>query len=121
MLAALIAVTTFGTALLFFALAEGMLDNRKGQLVESHCRSDAPAPMAASALYGLAAGLALASTVALVFLLVLLFRYPSRRSAIAVPLTTVAVLASTLFMLGVGYETVRPASASAGSHSCGSG
>jgi hypothetical protein len=52
-------------------------------------------------------------------LLALLFRYRSTRSPVAVALTTVAVLISTLFMLGAGYETVRPASASAGSHPCG--
>ncbi|MFD4429371.1 hypothetical protein [Nocardia sp. NPDC058497] len=119
MLAALIAVITFGAALLAFTMAEGMLDDRRTRLVESRCRSEAPVPAAVSALNGLAAGLLLASTIALVCLLVLLFRYPSTRSIVAVPLTTVAVLVSMLFMLGVGYETVRPASASAGSHSCG--
>ncbi|MFD6389814.1 hypothetical protein ACWF9G_04525 [Nocardia sp. NPDC055029] len=121
MLAALIAVTTFGAALLAFTLAEGMLDDRKTRLIESRCRSESPVPAAVSALNGLAAGLLLASTISLMCLLVLLFRYPSARSAVAVPLTTVAVLISMLFMLGAGYETVRPASASAGSHPCGFG
>ncbi|MGW6425842.1 hypothetical protein ACWF82_24480 [Nocardia sp. NPDC055053] len=121
MLAALIAVTTFGAALLAFAMAEGMFDDRKSRFVASRCHSEAPVPAAVSALNGLAAGLLMASTISLVFLLVLLFRHPSPRSAVAVPLTTVAILISMLFMLGAGYETVRPASASAGAHPCGFG
>lgn len=119
MLAAFIAVTTFGAALLAFTVAEGMLDDRKTRLIESRCRSEAPVPAAVSALNGLAAGLLLASTISLLCLLALLFRYRSTRGAVAVPITAVAILISTLFMLGAGYETVRPASASAGSHPCG--
>ncbi|MFE3545168.1 hypothetical protein ACFXK0_19590 [Nocardia sp. NPDC059177] len=107
MLAAFIAVTAFGSALLAFAMA-GALDDRQAQLVESRCRSDAPVPVAVSVLNGLATGLLLGTTIALVCLLMLLFRHPSSRGAVAVPLTTVAVVISTLFMFGAGYETVRP-------------
>ncbi len=118
MLTALIAVTTFGAALLAFAVAEALLDDRQAQLAESRCRSDAPVPITVSLLNGLAAGLLAATTIALVCLLMLLFRYPSPRAA-AVPLTTVAIVISTLFMLGAGYETVRPHPATY--YSCGFG
>lgn len=105
MLAALIAVTTFGTALLAFALAEGLID---AQLAEVRCRREIPVPVSAMALNGLATGLLLACSVALVCLLVLLFRYPSVRGVVAVPVTTVALVGSLLFLAGVGYETVWP-------------
>ncbi|MEV6215096.1 hypothetical protein [Nocardia sp. NPDC051833] len=118
MLTALIAVTTFGAALLAFAVAEALLDDRHAQLAESRCRSDLPVPITVSLLNGLAAGLLAATTIALVCLLMLLFRYPSARG-VAVPLTTVAIVISTLFMLGAGYETVRPHPATY--HSCGFG
>lgn len=124
MLAALIAATTFGTALLAFALAEGLLDARQAQLLEARCHREIPVPVAVTALNGLATGLLLATSIALVCLLVLLFRFPSTRSAIAVPLTTVGFLVSTLFMFGVGYETVRPepnTPASADHRPCGFG
>ncbi|MGS2807268.1 hypothetical protein [Nocardia sp. MW-W600-9] len=114
----MIAVTTFGAALLAFTVAEGLLDDRQAQLAGSRCRSDIPVPITASLLNGLAAGLLAATTIALVCLLVLLFRYPSARGA-AVPLTTAAIVISTLFMLGAGYETVRPHPATY--HSCGFG
>ncbi|MGW5435461.1 hypothetical protein [Nocardia asteroides] len=119
MLAALIAVTTFGAALLAFAMAEALLDDRTAGLGESRCRTDAPVPVLVSVLNGLATGLLLACILALLCLLMLLFRHPSARSAVAVPVTTAAVLIATLFMFGAGYETVRPAQA--GAHSCGFG
>ncbi|MEV0081177.1 hypothetical protein AB0H58_32590 [Nocardia neocaledoniensis] len=106
MLAAIVAATTFGAALLLFAVAEAML--------ESPCHAGGPVPAAVGALSGLAAGLLLACTLALLTLLVLLRRHPSPRGAVTVPLITVAVLVSTLFMLGAGYESVRPATDAAG-------
>ncbi|WP_280348131.1 hypothetical protein [Nocardia neocaledoniensis] len=109
MLAAITAATTFGAALLIFAVAEA--------LFASPCGADVPVPATVSVLSGLAAGLLLASTLALICLLVLLSRQPSSRAAV-VPLTTVAVVVSALLMLGVGYETVRPASNAGGYHSC---
>lgn len=118
MLAALIAVTTFGTAVLCFILAEGLFDNRAGKIAESHCRSEAPVPVMVSVLNGLAAGLLLAAAVSLLCLLVLLFRYPSERGAVAVPLTAVGLVASVLFMFGAGYETVRPEPASVAHNPC---
>ncbi|WP_410871205.1 hypothetical protein [Nocardia sp. A7] len=118
MLAARIAVTTFGTAVLCFILAEGSFGNREARITESLCHSEAPVPVLVSVLNGLATGLLLAAAVSLLCLLVLLFRYPSERSAVAVPLTTVGLVASVLFMFGAGYETVRPEPASTGHNPC---
>lgn len=118
MLAARIAVITFGTAVLCFVLAEGLFDNHEDRIAGSHCRSHAPVPVMVSVLNGLATGLLLAAAVSLLCLLVLLFRYPSERGAVAVPLTTVGLVASVLFMLGAGYETVRFEPASTGHNPC---
>ncbi|MEV0851360.1 hypothetical protein [Nocardia fluminea] len=114
--AALIAVTTFGAAVLCFILAEGLFDTRTAQIGENHCHS--AAPVMVSVLNGLATGLLLAAAVALLCLLVLLFRYPSERGAVAVPLTAVGLVASVLFMFGAGYETVRPEPAFTGHNPC---
>ncbi|MEU4808563.1 hypothetical protein AB0H20_05130 [Nocardia fluminea] len=116
--AALIAVTTFGAAVLCFILAEGLFDTRTAQIGENHCHSAAPVPVMVSVLNGLATGLLLAAAVALLCLLVLLFRYPSERGAVAVPLTAVGLVASVLFMFGAGYETVRPEPAFTGHNPC---
>lgn len=118
MLAARIAVTTFGTAVLCFILAEGLFDHSDPQITESHCRSVAPVPALVSVLNGLATGLLLAAAVSLLCLLVLLLRCPSERSAVTVPLTTAGMVASVLFMFGAGYETVRPEPASTGHNPC---
>lgn len=124
MLAAFIAAATFGSALLAFTFAEGFLDTRRAQLLESGCRRDIPVPIAVTALNGLATGLLVATGASLICLLVLLFRYPSTRSAIAVPFTTLAFIVSALFLLGVGYETVNPdptLPSAAGYRPCGFG
>ncbi|WP_278261812.1 hypothetical protein [Nocardia sp. AG03] len=124
MLAAFIAAATFGSALLAFAFAEGFLDNRRAQLLETGCRRDIPVPVAATAFTGIATGLLVVTGASLIWLLVLLFRYPSTRSAVAVPFTTLAFVVSALFLLGVGYETVNPdplLPASSGYRPCGFG
>ncbi|WP_446225240.1 hypothetical protein ACTWPB_09170 [Nocardia sp. IBHARD005] len=118
MLAALIAVITFGAAVLCFILAEGLFDTRQPHNAETHCHSEAPVPVMVSVLNGLATGLLLAAAFSLLCLLVLLFRYPSERSAVAVPLTAVGLVASVLFMFGAGYETVRPAPVATGYNPC---
>ncbi|MEV0541711.1 hypothetical protein [Nocardia salmonicida] len=118
MLAALIAVTTFGAAVLCFILAEGLFDTRRAQIAETHCHTEAPVPVMVTVLNGLATGLLLAAAISLLCLLVLLFRYPSERSAVAVPLTAVSSVLAVLFMFGAGYETVRPEPASTGHNPC---
>ncbi|MFD3703460.1 hypothetical protein ACFWUP_09960 [Nocardia sp. NPDC058658] len=116
--AALIAVATFGAAVLCFILAEGLFEHRETEINEIHCRSEAPVPVMVSVLNGLATGLLLAAAISLLCLLVLLFRYPSERGAVAVPLTAVGLVASVLFMFGAGYETVRPEPAGTGHDPC---
>ncbi|MFD3748263.1 hypothetical protein [Nocardia sp. NPDC058633] len=118
MLAALIAVTTFGAAVLCFLLAEGLFDGRNAETAENRCHSEAPVPVMVSVLNGLATGLLLAAAISLLCLLVLLFRYPSERAGVAVPLTAVGLVASVLFMFGAGYETVRPEQATTGHNPC---
>ncbi|MFE1595397.1 hypothetical protein [Nocardia sp. NPDC058705] len=116
--AAVIAVATFGAALLCFILAEALFDTREAEIAETHCRSEAPVPVMVTVLNGLATGLLLAAAISLLCLLVLLFRYPSERGAVAVPLTAVGLVTSVLFMFGAGYETVRHEPATTGHNPC---
>ncbi|MFD3596651.1 hypothetical protein ACFWU5_28365 [Nocardia sp. NPDC058640] len=118
MLAALIAVTSLVAGVLSFIMAEGLFNAPPEWATETHCRSDAPVPVMVTVLNGLATGLLAAAAIALLCLLVLMFRHPSERSTMAAPLTAVAFVLSVLFMFGAGYETVRPEPASRGHNPC---
>ena len=106
-------------AIVAFVLAERLFGTRPDWSTETHCRTEAPVPVLVTTLNGLATGLLVAAGIALLCLLMLMLRYPSERSALAVPLTAVAFVLSVLFMFGAGYETVRPEPASRGFNPCG--
>ncbi|GGK52207.1 hypothetical protein [Nocardia camponoti] len=117
MVAAAFAATTFACALVAFVAGAKVLGDSQAKVLRIACTRTVPIPPFASALNGLAAGLLLASSLALVWLLVVLYRQGAERRS-TVPLTVIALVVASLFGLGAAHETIDPGLVGAGLAVC---
>ncbi|MBF6331592.1 hypothetical protein [Nocardia transvalensis] len=104
------AAVSLAVGIVALVVADGLLDDRKQQLLDSRCKRTVEVPAAATVLDYTGAALLIVSTLSLAVLAIMLISRPGRLKAVWITIAGIACLGVGLYAALVTVGTVAPGS-----------